>query len=176
MTESFLDVAYQRAQLAQQQQIKRRRTAAKKAHRLISPDPSSSHAPRHSPTQQVGTDYEDKALDRLTNAGLIPLARNVRCRTGEIDLIMRDDNTLVFIEVRARNNTEYGGAAVSIDYKKRNKILRSAALLLPALTERHWNGQTPIVRFDVVAFDNNEMTWLRAAIDLESNGNVTTVR
>jgi len=168
MSDPFLDIAYDRAHRAQQRQLKRRRATATRTARLASLglqqiDP----LPARSPSQRRGAHYEDLALHHLLHAGLLLLGRNLRCRTGEIDLIMRDGTTLVFIEVRARAHTHYGGAAASIDHKKRSRLIRSAMLLLPSLTQRHWQGLTPPVRFDVVAFDDNQLTWLRAAINVE---------
>jgi putative endonuclease len=167
MPDSLLDIAYARAQQAQQHQLKRRRLAAKRALRTASSQGDPAALMAYSPTQQIGNIYESRALEWLTQAGLIPLARNWRCRTGEIDLIMRDGHTLVLIEVRARSCTQYGGAAASITYQKQQRLIRSAALLLPTLTQRYWHGQTPKVRFDVVAFDDNQITWLPDAIHLK---------
>lgn len=170
MPDPFLDIAYERAHQAQQRQLKRRRAAAKRAARAIPTDPSAEQQPPRSPTQRVGAAHEDDALKRLSRAGLIPLARNLHCRAGEIDLVMRDGDTLVFVEVRARANIQYGGAAASVGAEKRARLIRSAALLLPNLARRHWNSRIPVARFDVVAFDGDEMTWLRAAFSLDSGG------
>lgn len=57
--------------------------------------------------QQTGIKAENDALTFLQGQGLIPITRNFRCRFGEIDLIMQDGNTLVFIEVRKRKNRLY---------------------------------------------------------------------
>ncbi|MVW79238.1 YraN family protein [Bordetella sp. 02P26C-1] len=190
MTDPFLDIAYARARAAQQQQVKRRRAAAKRAMRqaaaaettggavgLASSRAKTGHGEAASsliepngwpasPTQRAGAAYEDRALERLMASGLTPLARNVRCRTGEIDLIMRDGDVLVFVEVRSRSNRDFGGAAASIGHVKRERLIRSAALLLPALARRYWGARMPVARFDVVAFDGDEMIWLRAAFHL----------
>lgn len=166
MHDPFLDIAYERARLAQQRQLKRRRAAMRKAARARATTEERRSEPKVSPTQRVGATHEDRALRRLTDAGLIPLARNLHCRAGEIDLIMRDDDTLVFVEVRARASSRYGGAAASVDHMKRARVARSAALLLPGLVRQHWQGRTPPVRFDVVAFDADEIEWLPAAFTL----------
>lgn len=158
MTDRFLDIAYARAHAAQRKQLKQRRTAAKRAPRHGTGDP-----PRASPTQRVGAAQEDRALERLMAEGLTLVARNVRCRTGEIDLILRDADLLVFVEVRSRSNRDFGGAAASVGPAKRERLIRSASLLLPALTRRYWGGRMPVVRFDVVAFEGDDMVWLRAA-------------
>ncbi|MBO9353345.1 YraN family protein [Bordetella petrii] len=159
MSDPFLEIAYGRAHQAQQRLLKRRRAAARRAARPPAPAP----APRVSPTQRAGNAHEDQALRLLTDAGLVPLARNLRCRAGEIDLVMRDGGTLVFVEVRARASGRYGGAAASVDRGKRARLLRSAALLLPQLARRHWGGRIPPARFDVVAFEAGQARWLPAA-------------
>lgn len=168
MTDPFQDIAYRLAREAQQRQLKRRRAAAKRAARTAHPpDNDPQQTILVSPTQRVGAAHEDRALERLNQAGLIPLARNLRCRAGEIDLVMREGDELVFIEVRARTDRRYGGAAASVSHDKRARLARSAALLIPDLVRRHWGGRYPRVRFDVVAFDGDEMTWLRAAFAIE---------
>jgi putative endonuclease len=131
-------------------------------------DISSHHddgLPRLSPTQRRGTDYEERALDLLAHAGLRPLARNLRCRAGEIDLAMRDGETLVLVEVRARSGGHFGGAAASIDRMKQARLIRAAHCVLPRLTARHWMGRAPRVRFDVVAFEGGTPVWLKHAFE-----------
>ncbi len=76
--------------------------------------------------QQTGTKAEDDALAFLQGQGLTPVTRNFRCRSGEIDLIMQDGNTLVFVEVRKRKNRLYGGAAASITPAKQQKLIKNA--------------------------------------------------
>jgi len=166
MQDPFLDIAYARAQQAQQRQLKRRRAAARRAARGASAHTDTERERLASPTQRVGSAHEDRALQRLIDAGLVPLARNLQCRAGEIDLVMREGDSLVFVEVRARTDARYGGAAASVGHAKRARLIRSATLLLPGLIRRHWQGRTPIVRFDVVAFEGDEMQWLRAAFEL----------
>lgn len=166
MPDPFLDIAYARAQQAQQRQLKRRRAAARRAARGSMTDGDLDREPSASPTQRVGAVHEDRALRRLSDAGLVPLARNLRCRAGEIDLVMRDGDMLVFVEVRARASNRYGGAAASVGPEKRARLIRSATLLLPGLARRYWQGRTPVVRFDVVAFDGDEIEWLRSAFSL----------
>lgn len=169
MTDPFLDIAYARAHQAQQRQLKRRRAAARRAERATPSDPDRHHDTLLvSATQRVGAAHEDLAVKLLSRAGLTLLARNLQCRAGEIDLVMRDGDTLVFVEVRARASRDYGGAAASVGVQKRTRLIRSAALLLPGLARRYWNDRSPIVRFDVVAFDGDEMSWLPAAFSVQS--------
>jgi putative endonuclease len=121
--------------------------------------------PRLSSTQRRGAAYEEQALALLVRAGLQPLACNLRCRLGEIDLALRDGDTLVLVEVRARAQGRFGGAAASVDAGKQRRLARTAACLLPGLAARHWRGREPRVRFDVVAFEPDGPVWLRHAFD-----------
>ena len=77
-----------------------------------------------------GNTAETLALEFLNAQGLELLERNFRCRTGEIDLIMRDDATLVFVEVRYRRSGAYGGAAGSVDRRKQQRVTRAALYFL----------------------------------------------
>ena len=76
-----------------------------------------------------GTAAEDLALRYLEARGLSLVTRNFRCRTGELDLIMRDGEHLVFVEVRSRRSTRYGTPAESVTRTKQQRLLRAAALL-----------------------------------------------
>ena len=144
-------LAYALADAAQRRRRKRR--ARKPA--------SRKQDPRLSPTQRKGLDFEDQALELLTCAGLRLLARNLRAAPGEIDLAMRDGDTLVLVEVRARANASHGGAGASIDPAKQRRLAGAAALVLPELARRHWQGRVPPVRFDAVLFDAGQVRWLR---------------
>ena len=107
---------------------------------------------------------EDLAAAYLAAQGLELLARNVRCRAGEIDLVCRDGVVLVLIEVRQRARLDYGGALASVAASKRRKLVRAARFLLhirPA-----WRRS--IVRFDVVGVQGNpcgihEIAWIKDA-------------
>jgi putative endonuclease len=74
----------------------------------------------------TGSDAEEAALAFLRAQGLRLVARNYRCRFGEIDLIMGEGRTLVFVEVRLRMHSNFGGAAESITSRKKNRILAAA--------------------------------------------------
>jgi putative endonuclease len=147
-------LAYALAETARRRRRKRRRSPAANRRK---------DEPRLSPTQRTGQDFEDRALELLMRAGLRPLARNLRVAPGEIDLAMRHGDTLVLVEVRARADGRFGGAAASIDRAKRGRVARAAALLLPTLARRHWAGRTPPVRFDAVLFGQGEPQWLQGA-------------
>ena len=113
---------------------------------------------RRTGRQVDGNAAEALAERFLAGRGLTILARNYRTRLGEIDLIARDGATLVFIEVRRRRSSlPFGGAAASVDGAKRRRLEAAA---------RHYLGRLsaePPCRFDVVAMQGGECTWLRDA-------------
>ena len=113
-------------------------------------------------TKALGDAAEDRALAHLRQAGLRLVARNYRTPGrggGEIDLVMRDGGTLVFIEVRRRAGSGYGGAAGSIGSTKQRRIVFAARHFLLRL------GAPPPCRFDVVTVEAAHIGWLRAAFD-----------
>ena len=114
---------------------------------------------RRTAAQEIGYSAEDEAARFLIDHGLAILARNYRTRFGEIDLVARDGETLVFVEVRARASDEYGGAASSITAGKRRRIASAARHYLSGLRRE------PPCRFDVITLDAGEPRWLRAAFD-----------
>lgn len=110
---------------------------------------------------QLGVAAEQAAADYLTRQGLRIVARNWRCRRGEIDLICRDGAVLVFVEVRQRRSSGFASAAESIDGRKQAKLVAAAQLYLVKL------GATPACRFDAVLFDgDNPLRWLKHIIEL----------
>ena len=98
-------------------------------------------------TAGAGERYEREAEALLMAHGLTLVERNWHCRFGEIDLIMRDGATLVFVEVRRRNSQRFGGSAASIGREKQARIERAAELYLSRLPT------TPACRVDAVLFD-----------------------
>ena len=110
--------------------------------------------------KQTGDAFEQQARRWLERKGLRFVAANVRGRGGEIDLIMQDGATTVFIEVRYRTSARYGGATASVTRGKQLKLLHTARLWLA----RH-NGSFDTVdcRFDVVAFTGSKIEWLKNA-------------
>ena len=113
-----------------------------------------------------GAAVEAFAAQRLERAGLKVVARNVRCRYGEIDLLLRDGPILVFAEVRYRGRDDFGGALASVDPRKQSRLIACA---------RWYLGQNPreaerTCRFDVVAVgdDGAAFEWLRDAFRADS--------
>ena len=90
---------------------------------------------------------EDIATEFLQRQGLVRLVTNYRNRTGEIDLIMIDDQTLVFVEVKQRRDSRFGLPEESVGMAKQAKLRRTAASYL----QRHDRLQSWSCRFDVVA-------------------------
>jgi putative endonuclease len=111
----------------------------------------------------VGARIERAASAFLQGYGLVAIAANARYRDGELDLVMRDGDTLVFVEVRHRRSDAHGGGAASVDAPKRRRLVRAAQRFL--LAHPHF-GELPC-RFDVVeasgAADAPRLNWLRDA-------------
>jgi putative endonuclease len=113
--------------------------------------------------QQIGRDAEQRASEFLQSAGLQIVARNYRCRMGELDIVARTNGTLVIAEVRCRARTDFGGAAASVTPRKQQRIVRASRHLLA-----HQPGLARLpVRFDVLVVqpDGGAIEWLRAAFD-----------
>ena len=109
-----------------------------------------------------GAQAEQWAAQYLLQQGLKPVAKNYRGRFGEVDLIMQDGATLVFIEVRLRRNADFGGAAASIDARKQQRVIRTAQQYLANLE------RIPPCRFDAVLMDDvqgNNLQWLKNAFE-----------
>ena len=112
---------------------------------------------------KTGRAAERIARTRLEHRGLKFLCSNYHCRFGELDLIMRDRECVVFVEVRYRKNSQFGGGVGSVDQRKQRKIVRTAEYFLLC------NPQLRDVacRFDVIAATGNtlqpDLNWIRNA-------------
>lgn len=112
-----------------------------------------------------GEDYERRAARLLVAGGLRVVTRNFRARTGEVDIIALDGNTLVFVEVRARSNPAFTSAAGSVDRRKQRRLYNTAQRFL----QRHPQWRDLPCRFDVVAFEPRQSAselapnWIRGA-------------
>jgi putative endonuclease len=113
----------------------------------------------------AGAAFEQRACNELERAGLKLLARNYTTRYGELDLVMRDGDMVVFVEVRHRLRAGYGDAAASITAAKQMKLIQTAQLWLSA----HPQHAQRACRFDVVSYDGPadqaRMNWLRGAFE-----------
>ena len=107
----------------------------------------------------IGTDYETLACEYLTRHGYQILCRNFRCRQGEIDIIAKDRDYLVFIEVKYRRDEHEGDPAEAVDARKQARILRTARYYM---TRYHISEDTPC-RFDVVAVLGSNVRLIRDA-------------
>lgn len=116
----------------------------------------------------IGQQAEQQALNFLQQQGLTLITRNYHCRRGEIDLIMNDQQTLVFIEVRYRKGSRFGSSAESVTATKQQKIISAAQhYLLHKVT-----SQQPACRFDVMAIypsgsdqSSLQFDWIKSAFD-----------
>jgi len=113
-------------------------------------------------SSELGKRGEELASRYLSDRGLRLIARNYRCRHGEIDLIMHDGSTIVFVEVRLRSRIDYGTGAESVDAKKKRRILSSAEHYL----QRHASSRD-FCRFDIVSIlrskSAHQIDWIRSA-------------
>jgi putative endonuclease len=108
----------------------------------------------------LGQTAESRAEAFLVTHGLKLVARNWRCRFGEIDLVMQEGATLVFVEVRLRSRSDFGGAAASVTPAKQKKLLAAARQYLTTLKT------LPPCRFDVVALSGDGVPeWIKNAFD-----------
>lgn len=109
--------------------------------------------------ETTGREGEDEACRALRKQGYRIIARNWCCRFGEIDIIAREDDVLVFVEVKLRTRGDFGGASAAVTPRKQARIIASARCFF-ALTQ----ADLP-ARFDVVAIDDGEVRLIRAAFE-----------
>ncbi|HSS63911.1 MAG TPA: YraN family protein [Gammaproteobacteria bacterium] len=116
-------------------------------------------------TRARGRWAERVARDFLRARGLEPMHENYNFRGGEIDLIMRDGDTIVFVEVRYRNNSDFGNGAESITARKQKRVIATAMHYLQH-TDDHAH---PPCRFDVIAVSDDmhryDVEWIPDAFD-----------
>ena len=113
------------------------------------------------PRGVAGAQAEALAAAHLEGAGLVIVERNWRRRVGELDLVARDGDVLVFVEVRLRRRGDFGGAGASITAAKRSRMIAAASAYLAGL------ARTPACRFDAVlldALDPARIEWLRDVV------------
>ena len=110
-----------------------------------------------------GAHWEKTAESYLRASGLKLLQRNFSCRFGEIDLIMEDEQTIVFIEVKYRKNAQHGSGAEAVTFHKQNKISRTASWYLA----KHPHRADQFCRFDVVSIEpettDQNIDWIKSA-------------
>jgi putative endonuclease len=113
---------------------------------------------------QRGAASEQIAAEYLQARGLLVLARNLRCKAGELDLVCLDHDVLAIIEVRQRSRTDFGGALASVTWRKQRKIVRAAQFFLQR--QAAWRGHA--MRFDVLALEGlpdgaQRIVWIKDA-------------
>ncbi len=116
------------------------------------------HDPQAPTTIEVGVSSEDRAVDFLQRHGYRIVERNYRCKIGELDIIARDGETLVFVEVRSRRTNIYGSALEAVGPRKQRKVSRVA---MQYLSWRRPRFDT--ARFDVVAITGPEIVLVKDA-------------
>jgi len=111
----------------------------------------------------IGQNAEKRACDYLKRQGLQLIEQNYRCKQGEIDLVMRQNHTIVFVEVRYRKNALHGSGAETVTFSKQKKLLSSATQYL---LERYNSVDLPC-RIDVLSLgtNNHDTQWIQNAIE-----------
>lgn len=115
-----------------------------------------------------GLFFEQLALDWLKENGLTLVQQNFHCRFGEIDLIMSEQNTLCFVEVKFRKDNAFGGTAYSIPYTKQQKITKAALTFI----SQHKKYQQHDFRFDALFIQpdqqqQNKIEWIQNAFCID---------
>jgi putative endonuclease len=113
---------------------------------------------------QRGIAAEQLAAEYLRVRGLKILGRNLRCKTGELDLVCLEDGVLIIVEVRLREHLEFGGALASVTWEKRRKIIRTTQFFL----RRHAHWRNLSIRFDVLGVQGlpdgtHRVAWIKDA-------------
>lgn len=115
-------------------------------------------------TLQDGFAAEQKALQFLQKNGLRKITQNFRSRFGEIDLVMQDIQSLVFVEVRLRRNLLYGQGLETITRFKQQRLIQTAQIYLM----RHKQFKCFPCRFDVISEDaSGKITWIKNAFQVQ---------
>lgn len=107
-------------------------------------------------TRQIGKEYEEKALDLLFKNNFSEVACNYYSKWGEIDLIVKKDKLLLFVEVKYRKRENYGRGYEAVDRKKQKRIYLTA---LDFLQKNNFNDFS--FRFDIISFDGKGHEWIK---------------
>ncbi|MFC2283877.1 MAG: YraN family protein [Lachnoanaerobaculum saburreum] len=108
--------------------------------------------------RKIGSIGEDMAVEFLKSRGVKILERNYQNRFGEIDIIGREDNTLLFIEVKYRKNESFGYPLEAVGFAKREKIRKMARFFLNENHYYHYN-----IRFDCIGIIGSQIEWIKGA-------------
>ncbi|MCW9025239.1 MAG: YraN family protein [Gammaproteobacteria bacterium] len=119
-------------------------------------------------SREVGQATETLACQYLEKQGLNLLQKNYLCKSGEIDLVMQDGQSLVFVEVRYRKNTNFGHAAETVNHSKQKKLIHTASHYL----QNHSDQANKPARFDVISIsgkaDQYDINWIQDAFQVLS--------
>ena len=111
----------------------------------------------------IGKQAENLAADCIEKAGLRLIARNFRCRFGEVDLVAMDDDTLVFIEVRYRKNEQWMGVIETVDQRKLERLIITSEYFVG----QHHQHRKRQCRFDVIGITGSleapAIEWIKNA-------------
>ena len=126
-------------------------------------------SPTRPPTakRRHGDAAESEACRHLERYGLQVIARNYRCKGGEIDVVARENGVVVFVEVRLRTSERFGGAAASIGHAKRRRIVFAAQHYLNYALRVAAGARLPACRIDVVLVSAFDLEWIRDAFPAE---------
>lgn len=114
-------------------------------------------SPQKATQKQIeGNKAEARAEAFLLARGFSLLERNFLCKVGEIDLLMRDGNCLVFVEVRFRKNANFGSALETVNHSKQKKLIAAAQFYL----SRNPLPAGATVRFDVIGITGDDIQWV----------------
>ena len=122
----------------------------------------------------IGDQVEDLVVSYLLEKGLKIIAQNYLCKMGEVDIIARDKEGLIFVEVRYRKNSQFGGSVFSVNKSKQKKLIKAAAHYL----QTHRLTNKVACRFDVMAIEGKiafgmpltaeQINWIKGAFDANS--------
>lgn len=161
---AFLLAEAAQNQAAKARRRKQRRRAVQKYKQTFARGTGS-----RSSSQRLGDHYETLALEFLRQAGCCLIGQQLRCPLGELDLVVRDGQTLVFVEVRYRRSNRFGGATASITRAKQARILKTIDWWLPRLVREAFGGKMPLCRIDLATFEQNNLIWHRDALRLNQD-------
>lgn len=134
--------------------------------KIYSPKPLKTN---QETTSSLGLQAEKRARIWLEKQGLTFVAANIHNKYGEIDLIMAHDTLAIILEVRQRTHQQWGGALASIDWRKRQKIVRTAQWWWAGLGHLHFKG----MRFDTLTYEGDPekspAKWVQAAFDVQGS-------
>jgi len=113
--------------------------------------------------KKLGNLAEQRACQFLQAQGLELITQNYRTKCGEIDLIMRDSEEIVFVEVRSRAKNDYGTPIESINKNKQQKMIKTSLIFLQ---QRNWLDKVNC-RFDVIGVSHDNLEWIQDAFTVD---------